>query len=341
MTHQDTPSSRTAPPPAFPPLPRPNTAQNTPRRCGVEVEFSGLTETQTAELVQKQLGGEITDTDPHNIVVQTDRLGKIKVELDTALTKYRDLPMAENALDMARAIVPVEIVTDPLPLAQLPELEALCATLRAAGAKGSDDGPLSGFGVHLNPEVVSADDAMTPRSILAYALLEDHLRTASPIDTTRRIMPFVDPWPRALSDALVNAGPDATLQDQRAIYAAHINSRNFGLDLLPLLKSADPDGYARDFPEQSAIKPRPAFHFRLPDSRIDDPNWTLAQEWQRWLLVESVADSPPLLTALCEAWVGHRAEILAGRQTWAAIVADLLDRLDHGPDQGPDAGIAA
>ena len=39
------------------PLPRPKTAEGKPRRVGVEIEFSGLTEAQVARILAKEFGG--------------------------------------------------------------------------------------------------------------------------------------------------------------------------------------------------------------------------------------------------------------------------------------------
>lgn len=314
--------------PGFAPLPRPDTSDGRARLCGVEIEFSGLTETETAQQIKDLLGGRIEAVAAYEIQLHDTELGRIKIELDTALTRHADKPLAKQALDAARPVIPVEIVTEPLGRDGLLRLDALRGALRRAGAKGSGDGVLKGFGVHLNPEIVSAEDPHTPRTILAYALVEDHLRATGPIDPSRRLLPFVDPWPRALVDALVSAGPQASLADQRALYATHATGRNYGLDLLPLFKAMDPEGYARDFPDQSEIKARPAFHFRLPDSRVDDPGWRLAQEWRRWHLVETVAADPARVDALCAAWTRHREAILSGRRDWAETATELVTRAE-------------
>ncbi|MBS0123583.1 amidoligase family protein [Thetidibacter halocola] len=306
----------------FSPFPRLDTA---PRLCGVEIEFSGLTETQTAEIAQQALGGQIARSGPHDLRLTDSALGTLGIELDTALRKADGLPGLDKGLDLARGLVPVEIVTEPLPPGRMPQLSALCDALREAGAEGSRAGLLLGFGVHLNPARIEGDATHPGRIALAYGLSEDWLRRDGRIDPTRRLLPFVDPWPRGLTDALERERPadtDALAQ----VYAEHTQSRNHGLDLLPLLKDADPESFARLFPDGGAIKPRPAYHFRLPDCRIDEPDWSLAQPWRDWMAVERLAEDTDRLEALCAEWAAHRDRLLGGsRDGWTGIVAGHME----------------
>lgn len=307
----------------FLPLPFPEAADGSARRCGVEIEFSGLTEKEVAKIVQSQLGGTISRKGRHEMIVGATRLGDIRIELDAQIAKTPQPALIETGLDLAKTLIPTEIVTEPLCPTQLPELVEMCRALRTAGGEGTTYGPLNGFGVHLNMAVTAPDAAFTRRTIVAFGLLEPWLRRTLPPDNTRRVMPFVNPWPQSLVDALV-AHPDASLATQRQLYATHVKSRNHGLDLLPLFKSADPIGYLRDFPAQTEIAARPAFHFRLPDCRIDDPDWSLDEGWSMWRAVETLAATPDLLAALSAAWLRHRAQVFHSRRQWTSTVADLL-----------------
>jgi hypothetical protein len=44
--------------------------------------------------------------------------------------------------------------------------------------------------------------------------------------------------------------------------------------------------------DKHLVKPRPAFHYRLPNCLIDEPDWTLAREWNTWVTVEQLASDP-------------------------------------------------
>ena len=309
---------------AFRPLPRPRDAEGGPRRTGVEIEFAGLTEQQTADLALARLGGRIKSAQAHRITLENTAIGELEIVLDTALRKLGDNALLSAGLDAVRGLVPIEIVTEPLDLVDLARLDTFREALREAGAIGTEDGLFLGFGVHLNVAVIAPEHPFTGATILAYGLMEDWLRAHGPIDLTRRVMPFVDPWPRRFLDALVAAGPRAGFGEVRDLYARDCNSRNFALDLLPIYKHADPATFDRLFPGQTNTKGRPAFHYRLPDCRIDDPNWTLASEWQRWWLVEALADRADLLTALAADYEARETPLIENRETWAETVAERI-----------------
>jgi len=307
----------------FAPLPRPRDDTGATRRVGVEIEFAGLLEADVARLAQRDLGGRIAREGRHEIVLEDTALGRLTIELDTALKAWGGNPLVDAGLDAARALIPVEIVTAPLDWPGLARLDAFRETLRQAGAVGTQDGVLVGFGVHFNVATVGFADPFTARTIIAYGLLEDWLRTSMPIDATRRMMPFVDPWPADFVATLA-ADPAPDIAEIRAGYARRCNSRNFGLDLLPLFADADAAAFARLFADQTNTKGRPAFHYRLPDSRIDEADWSLAAEWRRWHVVETVADAPGLLEELCAAYRRRTRPYLGQREGWAAEAEVLL-----------------
>lgn len=282
------------------PLPRPENAKGATRRIGVEIEFAGLDLDETAHTVVDVLGGAPERNGAQTQVIRDSALGDITVELDTTLKRFGDNTAVDNLLDAARQVIPVEIVTEPLTPSELVPLDALRAALSRAGARGSRDGVLFGFGVHLNVEITGTNDPHFADTVQAYALLEHALRAEMSLDTTRRLLPFVQPWPPGfVTDLLAQAHP--TVDDLLPLYARHIQSRNHGLDLLPILKWADPDGYAQHFVNVSSGA-RPAFHFRLPESRIDEDTWSLAQSWSQWRRVETVAADADMRAALATSW---------------------------------------
>jgi len=287
----------------------------------VEIEFAGLTERSAAELVQRLWGGHLAASAPRAFAVTGGRLGDVTVELDTALSTTGAAGLLLEALG---DLVPVEVVTPPLAPADLPEADRLVAALRAAGARGTRDGLAFGFGVHLNPEVAAESAAFILPVVRAFALLEDWLRAADPIDPARRLLPFVDPWPRPLVDALAAEGAGWDLAALTDSYLALSPSRNRALDLLPLLEHLDPGRVRAALPEGQAKGGRPTFHFRLPEARIDEADWSVAYEWNRWVLIERVAARPELLAALAEAWGAHRAALTTMWGDWPPVVEGLL-----------------
>lgn len=120
------------------------------RRVGVEIELSGLGYDELVHHVARLLEGEAQLASRYVTRVDTG-LGTFTVELDSdpikdlALDDER-LPRAlrelsTQAMDVidaaAERIVPLEIVTPPIPLSQLQTVEELVAQLRDLGALGS------------------------------------------------------------------------------------------------------------------------------------------------------------------------------------------------------------
>jgi len=309
----------------FAPLPVVRNEAGDIRRIGVEVEFSGLSETRVAEILQETFGGDLDEDDPHCLTLKGSALGDLQVELDTALAKKADRKAGARVMDLLRGLVPVEVVTEPLLPEEVERFDTVIPELRAAGASGSRDGVFLGFGVHLNVEVVAPEARQTMRTIRAFGLLDPVLRAQSGIDVTRRVLPFVNAWPRALVDLLVRERPEH-MGDLIDLVDPHVRSRNHALDLLPLFKWSVPKLFEASFSDDRATSARPAFHFRLPDSQINESGWSLQEPWEMWRLVEEVAASERL-EALEEAWVEHMDSRALGRtdSAWVRIAVDILD----------------
>jgi len=303
-------------------------------RVGVELELGGLGEDAAARIVQAVLGGEITAGEPFECAVTGTRLGRIRIELDTSFRA--ELAGAPDFVARAaRVLVPLEIITDPVPRGQIALLDPLCAALRDAGAEGTGAHLLNGFGVHFNPEVLRRTiDGILP-VMQAHALLEPWMRSrAGTQDLTRRILPFTDPWPEKLVRALLSADPGQfDLAGLIDLYLDLAPSRNFGLDMLPLFASIDPDRVVARLGE-AAPKPRPTYHYRLPPSRVDEPGWGISTEWRKWQLVEAVAADADLLAQLSVLWLGVHDRLLGGDAAWS----DRLDAVLTGA--APGAGAA-
>jgi hypothetical protein len=306
----------------FFPLPQPNDAKGQPRKTGVEIELGGLEEAAVAQICAKELGGEVEQVDSHIWRVKDSRIGKIEVYLDTFLRSAAKSKLRDLALDLGREVVPVEIVSEPLNLDGLQKLDRLRDSLRKAGALGSGAGIVFGFGVHLNVQIASYRDADIVRPLLAYALIEDWMRSANPIDESRRLLPFTDPYPTDFVRDLIALRPDAPVNAVMETYLGHNPTRNRGLDMLPIFADLAPDRVAAAV--SGKVSARPTFHFRLPDCLIDDAGWSLVDEWQRWLVVERVAQDAALLDQLCRAWENDHGVVTISRQSWARRCGEIL-----------------
>jgi hypothetical protein len=310
------------------------TADGRPRRTGVEIEFGNMTEDEVARFVADEIGGQVRTAGPHELLVEGSDWGDVEVCLDTSFRDKAGNALADLGLELGRAVVPVEIVTPPLAVEQMPALERLRGMLRKAGAQGSREGFFLGFGVHLNPEIPAGTvEAILPVT-RAYALIEDWLRKADPIDPSRRLLPFVDPYPRGFVDRLAGEAAGWTLGEFIDAYLADSPTRNRGLDMLPCLRHLDEARVTAGLDASTAlgsskaqVSARPTFHYRLPDCRIDEGGWRLAYEWNRWVMVERLAADSAALDALAADWLDYRARLTTTRADWLAHLEHRLGEL--------------
>jgi hypothetical protein len=308
--------------PELAPLPRPDAADGSPRLIGVEIEFAGIPEDRVADVVTASLGGTATQGDGPFWTVRDSALGDLEIYLDTALRKFEQSSLRDELLRIGREVIPVEIVTAPIDMEQMQRLNTLVGDLRKAGAQGSGAGLFFGFGIHFNVQIASETIDDIRRPLLAYALIEDWLRAAYPIDEARRLLPFTDPYPTDFVRALIGAGPGATRDDITGLYLGLTPSRNRGLDMLPLLAHFDKSRVDAVVADKTSA--RPTFHFRLPDCRIDEADWSLAREWRHWVTVETVARDTALLHRLSDAWTDDHGLVTLSRQSWAARAGRIL-----------------
>lgn len=311
-------------------------------RCvGVEIEYQGPRPRPAAEAVRRRLGGTIVEKSPFDLRVEGTPLGDFRVEVDARFLKnreyldflervgvdVRDSPLREPLEDwlerVSAAIVPQELVTPPLPLSELPRLEELASDLRALGAKGTRDSLFYAFGVHLNPELWSREVRVVRNVLQSFLLLYDGL--VATMDLARRIGPFVSDFPEPYRDLVLDPDYDPDLATFVADYVHHNPTRNRSLDLLPVLKELHAPGPWHLLEEPDLVSARPAFHYRLPDSRIDDPGWTVAETWAPWVRIETWACNRDALEGLLERYATNaRGHPWGYRGRWRDAAMEAL-----------------
>ncbi|TVR96811.1 MAG: amidoligase enzyme [Rhodospirillales bacterium] len=318
--------SRSKAPAAMIPPPRRTGAAGRPRHIGVEMEFAGIDCREAAELVQKRFGGKLEERDPYRFQCRDSRLGDFLIELDSryAHPPSRPVPTGDEDEggrfwrqweadlhstigDIGSLWLPVEIISAPIPLDDLPALDELTQDLRSAGARGTDEGLFYAFATQLNPEVPSREALDILRHLQAYVILAEGLRQEIGLDVKRQLLPFASPFPRAYQYKVVDPAYRPTLAGLVDDYVEANPTRNRELDLLPLFAELAPEriqGQVRD----PLIKARPTFHYRLPDTRLTDPTWGVVTEWNRWVRVERLAADAARLAELAEAFLSHSLE---------------------------------
>jgi hypothetical protein len=276
------------------------------RRCGVEIEFSGLEAHDAAAVIAAAVGGTVEHTGRHAAVVRDSAIGDVKVYLDTRYAQPAREPtmidevldaleLREGAADILKAVmpVPIEIVTAPLTRAQFADLDRAVEALRAAGVGDTKSGTLYAYGMHLNPEHIGEPERAI-RIAATYAFVERWLRHRTPPDSMRRVTPFVDPYSESYVEQLARAFAGGRVPDMREfveLYAEYNPDRNRGLDMWPLIGHLAPR-LARRYHEGPIKNARPTFHYRLPDSLVAVPGWSPRGDLDRWESIERAADDP-------------------------------------------------
>lgn len=296
------------------PPPRATRADGETRRVGVEIEFAGLSVPDAVDAVREALGGAARWINPHSAVVEGGPLGRFEVELDTRYAQGAPAEdetlraVQETLVELASAVVPVEIVCPPIAWDQAHRLDDLCAALRRRGAEGTRAAWLYAFGLQLNVEPPAEDVQTLLATLRAFCLLRDWLREEIGVDGTRRLMSFETPYPSTYCARVLSPtyAPDAArLIDD---YLAFNPARDRELDLLPMLCMLDERRVRRRLPEEK-INPRMTWHYRLPNSDFADPRWSVGSEWSRWVKVERLAEDRERLATLSTEWLENHGRV--------------------------------
>lgn len=323
--------------------PKPRNADGEWRKVGLEFEMAGLSAEDAADIVVELFGGSKEQKSLFEYEITGTRFGDFSTELDADLLKsgrYKerlkdlglDIPNLMDpdefdrfVMEASQLVVPCEIVTPPIPMNKLEMAEELRLALHDHQAKGTKASPIFAFGLHLNPEVPDTGTATQAAYLRAFVLLEPWLREVLDLDLTRRMAPYIDPFEDDYRDLLAAPEYDPDLATLVRDYVRHNPTRNRSLDMLPLLCHLDCDLLEDDRLEMHLVKPRPAFHYRLPNCLVDDPEWTVAREWDYWLTVERLANDRERLDELGRIWLdrpGLLGSLIA--PSWVKRVEEFL-----------------
>ena len=309
--------------------PSTRTADGLPRRVGVEVEFMGPGVREAARALAAGLGGIMIEEDPHAVTVRGTRLGDLTVELDLRHAHPqrhgRTLPIRLGQRSAALlgfvlgGVVPRELITAPLPLDRLDEVDGAIAMLRHGGATGRGavrpgSSQLGSLGLHFNVDVPELTIETILAHLRAFMLLDPWLRATSFAMRSERVAAPPD-FPEEYTRLVLSPDYRPTLTRLGDDYLAANPTRDRALDLLPLLLHLDESRVRRLLPREK-ISPRAVFHYRLPQAHVGDEGWSIAPNWNRWVAVERLAADPERLTELSRAWLLFKGE--AGAGAWIA-----------------------
>jgi len=313
------------------------------RTVGFELEFAGLEITRTAEIIQESFGGEIIEGNRYEYKIVNTELGDFRVELDAVILQkmaskklFKNIGLdidtgklsnsIEDVLDkMAKTVVPIEIVMPPVKLDDIERLEYLQVQLQKNKAEGTKTSLIHAFGMHLNIECPDLEADTLLSYLRAFLLLYPWLLEKLNVDITRRISPFVDPFPKAYAEKVLNPDYAPDLESLMDDYLRFNDTRNRPLDMMPIFGYLDKERTDKVLGSEKN-NPRPTFHYRLPNSKIDEPDWKFSGEWNDWCEVEKLAVNSEMLTKLSKLYLLRKSQTLVSfKKEWADTVGILLD----------------
>ncbi|MDZ7808482.1 MAG: amidoligase family protein [Gracilimonas sp.] len=308
------------------------------RSVGFEFEFTGVEMQDAADMITELYGGHVEQVSGYEYKAVNTEFGDFSLELDASLflnkkyekvlktvgidvDKLKNKDKLEEALrDMASTVVPFEIITSPIQLSNLPRMEELVNKLREWKAKGTGGSLFYAFGLHLNPEVpeLSADSLL--RHLKAYVMLDAWIRKDADVNISRKLTPYINEYDLDYIRFILRNDYQPDLKELIRDYFTFKNSRNRPLDMLPVFMYIDEE-VTSGFMKEDLTSARPTFHYRLPNCSLGDVSWSLAAEWNRWVLVEKLADDEQALSQYSRAFLKmDDKSVFSMRKKWVKLM---------------------
>lgn len=308
------------------------------RQVGVEIEFAGLTVEQTATVIARCLDGTSVPIHKHRFEVRSTQWGDFHAELDSRYVQPETYLPGETSErpdwevrlselvsaaigDVGAVVIPCEIVAPPIAMTHLTVLDNLILQLQTQGAQGTDRSIFYAFGLHLNPEVATVEPEWIMSIIRAQTILSSWLRSVMQIDRSRYLTGFATTYPRGYAELVLQPSYKPSLEQLIDDYIHHNPTRDRELDMLPLFAWLDNDRVRHLLPNEK-IGARPTFHYRLPNAALERTQWSVVLEWNRWCLIERLADNQDLLKQLSSAYL--QSGTADDENSWATLVSETL-----------------
>lgn len=282
------------------------------RTVGLEFEFTGVEMEDTAHMLARLYGGEVQQITTYEFKIEGTEFGTFKLEIDASIllhkkyevilesigvnvSTFRKKEAFENTLkEVASTVVPFEIITPPIPLPELDKIVHLVNELRIWKAKGTGSSFFYAFGMHINPEVPAQTADSLLRHLKAYVLLDPWIRKDAQVDFSRKITPYINEYEKDYLRLILRDDYNPSLELLIRDYFRFKNTRNRPLDMVPVFMHLNEE-LVQKLSADKLSASRPTFHYRLPNCSVEDENWSLENEWNRWVLVEKLADDETAL----------------------------------------------
>ncbi|MEX2478237.1 MAG: amidoligase family protein [Gracilimonas sp.] len=318
--------------------PKLNNEDGKERSVGFEFEFTGIEMKHAAAMITELYGGDIEQISGYEYDVKNTKFGDFSVELDASLflnKKYEKVlkpigldvdklknkdKLEETLREMASTVVPFEIITPPIPVSRLGEMDILVDKLREWKAKGTGSSFFYAFGLHLNPEVPELTAESLTRHLKAYVILDAWIRKDADINIARKLTPYINEYEMDYIRHILREEYKPDLETLIKDYFKFKNSRNRPLDMLPVFMFMEKELTTKLLKEE-LTSARPTFHYRLPNCSIEDLDWSLADEWNRWVLVEELAADEKSLNQYSRAFLNmDEKSVFSMKKKWIKLM---------------------
>jgi len=309
--------------------PREKNQEGKLRHAGFEFEYAEAKLPICVAALQREYGGKIEMINPYYYKLTNTMYGTFKAMIDfqflvnSKLKEWVEKTGLETVLDeetiemiekfiasIGESVVPYEVTTPPFPVNALYEAQKVKEILRQVGAKGTKASPLYAFGMHINPEVKAIDVNVILEDLRAFFILYEYIVEWLKPDLTRRITPYIKPFDKEYRLLVLTEEYAPTMEEFIDDYIKYNPTRNRALDLLPLLAWIDEERVRKALPDEKIGK-RPTYHYRLPDSRVDEEEWCVCEGWNSWVLVEMLAEDKEAIKKLTPVVVEYLASPLS------------------------------
>ncbi|MFP4487362.1 MAG: amidoligase family protein [Campylobacterales bacterium] len=278
------------------------------RRVGFEFEFGGVEIHRAAKCVQDLFGGELESESRFEHKCKSN-LGEFGIKIDADMIvelKHRDFfdelgiefkgsgvgEWIEEMIEKSALIfVPCEVVTPPIEYEDFEKIEGLRIELENIGAQGTFTNLHHAFGLHINVESPNLEAKTLLNYLRAYLLMQEFIKEVSEIDLARRITPYIDPFPPEYIREVLDIDFRPSLKELMEHYFRFNPTRNRDFDMTPIFGVVDIELTKASIKEPELLKPRPAYHYRLPNCAMGEDDWSVELEWNRFVLIEELANS--------------------------------------------------
>jgi hypothetical protein len=310
------------------------------RKVGFEIEFGNVPMERTVAIILELYGGEIERKNRFFQKVVNTSLGDFSIEMDARMLTEKSylkplqllnidiskIQMGASSLetelenmleDVVSTIVPYEVGAPPIPITELHQLERLRASLFQHEAKGTFAFPTNIYGTHINPEAPDLETATLLAYLRAFVLLYPWMRRVMGIDLARRISPYINPFPAAYADLILHQGYKPQLEELMDDYNEYNPDRNRPLDMYPIFAHLQKEK-VENYDDVGKVSARPTFHYRLPNSQIEEEDWLLEKEWNTWVRIDDLAADTDKLRELSKEYLCMRKDTFIGfGRKWA------------------------